>query len=263
MSKQLSQYELYGEVLSSEEQYRKDIAQVPRYTKADEAAFVERARSGDEQARHNLILSRIGYITFLARKYANISQAHPHRVEFLDLVQLGNLTALERLDKALASPNPIGYLNKAVAGAMIDYARIQISSIPTGKHHNGERMPVIYVESLDAPPPASGDSGHREYEEAFVDRLVAETCLPQPEEDYEPLYQAIETLPEKHREVIKRHYGFGCAPETLNRIGIDILRASGRDMSRVRSGHAPKYERSALKQLKRALEPVYVVGVGV
>ncbi len=44
--KKLSQTALYGELLNGEEQYRSDVAKLPRYTEEERQSLLDRARHG-------------------------------------------------------------------------------------------------------------------------------------------------------------------------------------------------------------------------
>src|SRR5712692_281986 len=109
-----SQTALYGEILSNEERYHCDIDGIPCPTFEEEQGLIKRARAGDTDAREALVLSCLGYVKTVARKYAVICAAWgKKRIEYLDLVQVGNLTLLECFDKAIVHPCPYGYLKRA------------------------------------------------------------------------------------------------------------------------------------------------------
>lgn len=251
--KKLSQVEMYGEILTPETQYRHDIAQLPRRTEAERQALIEQARQGNEQARGEFVLTFAGYITSVARKYANITSALSMRIEFLDLVQVGNLIVLERMENAFASPNPIGYLHKSISGAIITHCHLNKSLIKPGIAKGNKPLPDYEIKRLDAPA-GRQDNGKRD--RLLVDVLVAPETLAQPEKDYSDLHQAIENLPENQRDLITRCYGIDCAPETPYAIAAKKRAADGKPPKTNIGSSFYVAEKRARAALKRALEQI-------
>src|SRR5450755_3085030 len=113
--KPLSQTELYGELLDSKQQFRKDIAHIQPLSDEQQIALLERVRSGDMQARAEMIVSFLpllnAYAYSLLRSYrANGYMAY--RLEHGDLVQVGSLAILEKFERALEADNPFAWLNQ-------------------------------------------------------------------------------------------------------------------------------------------------------
>jgi RNA polymerase primary sigma factor len=78
-----------------ERRYLKEIQRYPLLARDDERRLWEAARAGDEGARRAIILSYLRLVVSIARSYRN------RGVEFLDLVEEGNLgliTAVDRFD---------------------------------------------------------------------------------------------------------------------------------------------------------------------
>lgn len=208
MSKQL-QVQASGEPMTSEELFRRDIGSILYLTREEEQALIEQARAGDENACHDLVLSCLPYVKKVAEKYATLCAACGRkRIEYLDLVQIGCLTVLECLNKALAHPNPCGYLRRAAFGEIVKYCGKHASLITSPSERGGKLLPIQDVESLDAPLPGN--------EYGTLSDIIPE-CSDQrpPDLEYTVLYKAIETLPAKQQEVIVHHYGIECAPEDL------------------------------------------------
>ncbi len=124
--------------------------------------------------------------------------------EYLDLVSVGNLAIVERLDRALTVENPVAYLNGVAKLAIRSYCykHSQLITQQKGK-------PFVWVESLEAPL-ANG-------KECLADRLCAQVPEPQQQPaDCSALYEAISALTPKQRYVILRHFGLdGDAPESI------------------------------------------------
>jgi DNA-directed RNA polymerase specialized sigma24 family protein len=203
-------------VLDMEEQFRHDLAFIPpQPTHEEEAILVEGARQGDEEARRLLVLSCTWYIYRQSARYARIAQeTGKWRVEFFDLFQEAHLTVLERLNKALAHPNPCGYLRKAIDGALIDYCGIHAGPM-TPKRNGGKYEHPYATVSLDQPVRQLAHGGTQ----YLGDILPAPEPLPENTHDFTPLHEAMNSLSETQREIIDGYFGFG-AQESVFEITI-------------------------------------------
>ncbi len=234
-----SQIQLYGEILDLETQFRADLAQVPRLTEEERQALLKRLRQGDMQARDAFVNSFLGYVVKVARKFTLQHQEHPHRVEFLDLVQMAMLAILERVDRALEHPCPIGYLNRVAECALLAYCQNHTSLIVLPHGHKRQELPVIPSISLENQT-VDGDF-------PFEERLLTEVKVSEPERDFTPLYTALEKLTSNQREWITCLFGLGCAPETFTEIA--VRRGVNKKSSTAK--------RKAIKRLEQLLEPYY------
>ncbi len=247
-TKNPSQTELYGEILTNESQYNKEVAKLPTWTKEEEQHLVVRAQQGDRDARDAILLSCQSYVRSVAAKYARTYAWASPRIEYLELVQIGNMAAIESFDKALASGNPLGFLRATMSWAIVHYCPTHISPITTPRDRAGKPLPAMDVESIDVPL----DNNENE---TLAD-LIPETVQTEKERDYQPLYAVIEKLPEKWRETVTRHYGIGCAPESLNAIGLDMKKSQAKNAGST----ICQYRKRAITFLYRELEPIYTVG---
>jgi DNA-directed RNA polymerase specialized sigma subunit len=138
------------EGLTAQEQYRMEIARLPKTTRSQEQALIEQARAGCLGARQKLIESCLRYVMGVASYYASL---RPEEAvgDFMDVVATGNLSLARYIDAALASPNPCAYLRQAVRGAIIHHRIEQqnIIRVPYGSYRRGKRPPQVV--SLDAP----------------------------------------------------------------------------------------------------------------
>lgn len=131
--------------------YRQTVP-VARPDRAEEARLIDAARSGSQTARADLVMicqarawSRaVALAGFYRRTFGAVLDPQ-------DIAQEAMLRAWLRLDKALAAPNPVGYLFKAIEGAMLTFCREQRSPIrvPVCQQSWGRRAPDVL--SLDAP----------------------------------------------------------------------------------------------------------------
>ncbi len=227
--------------LTTEQQYRQDAMQQSMVISDEQKnALVHRARAGDEAAREEIILSFVRYCAALAARYTRTYAWASPRIEYLDLAQMGMLTVIQTLDRALQQEKPFLYLVVTVRNEISDYCLSHTSLITTPEVHTPDRpfFPRKEVVSLDTPISEDGP-------DTVGDLLAAPTPTEgdDPQEKYRRLYEAVERLPEKRRHIVKRHWGLQCAPESLNAIGR-------------RSGAYTQHSR-ALATLRQQLEGVY------
>ncbi len=110
--------------------------------RGEESAVIVAARSGDQGARDRLI--------------ENCMQVALRRATSLAIFYRA-LRAVLRLDKALAAPNPVGYLRRAIEGAMLTYCRERQSAVRVPASMQSRKgIKPFDVLSLDAP---YGDGG--------------------------------------------------------------------------------------------------------
>ena len=250
--KQPSQVALYGELLTVEQQYHSDIAALPRLTLEEEKCLIERSMLGNTDAREQIILSCLGYVRAVARKYRVICAANGRNlVEYLDLIQIGNLTLVECLDKALEHPNPFGYLKRAASGEIVKYCMKHGSSITSPSERGGKILPMKDVASLEKPL-IPGEENF-----TLASTLEVPPTSTQDEKDYTTLYSVIETLTPKQRDAITRHYGLGCASEDLFTISCAIREAEGKPF-KDSANEAYSAHKAGLKALQKRLEQALV-----
>jgi RNA polymerase sigma factor (sigma-70 family) len=256
MTAKPSQTALYGELLTNEEAYSKDVGELPRLSREEQNALVAKALLGDIQAREALILSIVPYVMAVARKYATIcTHANRKRIEYLDLVQIGNLALLECLDRALAHQNPIGYLKVAAAGEIIEYCQKYSSLIASYRKRDKSYARPIDLDSLDTPVRCSNEE---EADCTLADTLVAPEPVPEPpERDYSALYQAVATLTEKQRYVVEHHYGMNCPPQTLHSVSCKLRAQAGKPYKET-ANEAYSTHRGAIVKLAKILREMSV-----
>jgi RNA polymerase sigma factor (sigma-70 family) len=254
-----SQAALYGPMLTSEQQYRKDVRflqiaeEVQQISKEEQQQIVERARKGDTQAQEAIILSLVPKCESLSRHYCRTYEWASARIEYLDLVQVGNLAILQALPRALASDDPYPYLYKVARYEISRYCMRYASLITTPQPHpfvnQGKPLPHVMMESLNKP--YDEENEERTWEACLAEKAPVEET----ERDYQPLYEAVEKLSPRVRETIKRHYGLGREPEPLQVISQSFAQSDTK-----RACSARGYERRGLQKLRQRLEAVYLTG---
>lgn len=198
----------------------------PFYNKEDKEKLATRVRGGDVCARERFVLSFMLYCEKLAYKYTVVFPW----IEKEDLAQIGMLTVLECMGQAMQKyDDPFPYIVVAVRHEIAQYCRFQsgLIRIPETRDKNGN-----YIHS-----PYCMEDINEELE------IVEESA----QRDYSNLYQAIEKLKGRTKEVICRHYGLcGYAPESLPMISMVISSGTSKSM-------AGSYQAQALKQLRKHL----------
>lgn len=222
-----SQEALYGALLTSKQQYHREIQQLSmlddELTPEEEERLVDRARQGDNRARCAMIESCLEYIEYWAGRLYRAVSWQSWRIEYEELVGIGNAVLVDRFDYALPKESPLAYLKACAKKEMQWHCYYHKSIIPTpaGGEYLGKD---IFVESLDVP--LSGD----EEDGTFADVLVAFSSQELP--PFEGLYQAIERLPEKKRTLLRKLYGLDSEQESFgpDKYAYDCVRRAVADL---------------------------------
>jgi len=187
-------------VLTSVEQCLSELAGLPVLTRDEEAELVRRARLGDKQAREALLHNCLRYVASVMSRYS----CYLEHEEYLDLVSIGNLAIVERLEQALTVDNPVAYLYGVAKLAIRSYCYTHSQLITQVRGR-----PMVWTDSLDAP--LCNGKG------CLADLLVAPEQTPKKEHsEFTRLYAAINTLTPKQQYVILRFYGLdGDAPDSM------------------------------------------------
>ncbi|MBA2287550.1 MAG: hypothetical protein H0W02_18910, partial [Ktedonobacteraceae bacterium] len=203
------------------------------------------ARQGDPQAREAIITGLLVYVERYAQHYYRLVSWNGPHLDCAELIQVGNLTLVERFDHALSKDRPPAALLAAAYGAIRDYHHTYRTLItqPAGPAYHtygttsldqplNDDSDLTMAETLAAPSPDPGEADQR---------------------DYTPLYQAVEALPPAPREVIVRHFGLHeTPPETLSEIA-STSDSRAREPVNVMANHKIR----AMERLRYALNAVY------
>ena len=206
--------------------YHRDISRFRTLSAEEEQELLKQVKLGDEQARKTLIESNLRLVTKIARQYRR------PKIELLDLIQEGNIGLIEAVDKFDAE---MGYRFSTYAVWSIRKAIQEF----LGEENT--------IESLDS---IIEDEG----EEVFLSDMIkdAETILGGPSceiidaqleqiEEQQRIFERLDTIPEREREVLMMLYGFKGKAMSLQ----DIADQLGMSHERVRC-----IKNTALERLK-------------
>jgi RNA polymerase sigma factor (sigma-70 family) len=213
-------------------------------------ALEDRARRGEADAKQEMIKLTLRYISKVAATLFDAYGPYMHD-DYMDLVQEGNLVVVETLERALQTARKggvIAYLCGTAKLRIRTYCMYKSGMINI--HGNRAEVGKHIVESLDAKIGGT--------ELTYQDVVAAKSEI---EEDagqktapfyqalYQPLREALDTLTEKQRYVVDRHYGLdGGEPETLLAIS---KRKGGASNAACRTLHFAK--KKLRKKLEKAL----------
>lgn len=234
--------------------YLKDISCYPILTKEQEVEYSSKAQNGCLKSRDKMVQSNLRLVVKIARRYLKSG------MQFLDLIEEGNLGLLHALDKfdpekgcrfstysawwiqqnieraimnqgkTVRIPIHIAKLqnsiNKATRQMSMDQYHVDVKEVAKrlNKKESDIERAVMYQESnISMDAPISGD-----IETSFVNILQKES----EDDPYHNLlhqgyqhsfYKLIQDLPKKNFDVIARRYGlFGFDSMTLQETGEDL-----------------------------------------
>jgi DNA-directed RNA polymerase sigma subunit (sigma70/sigma32) len=242
-TKQLSQTALYGELLTSVQQYHQEISQFVPLSDEQKQALIERARAGEQQAGHDLVCSLLPSVFLLAIRYAQIAR----RTEIGDFCQAASIAMLEALERALEKKNPYAYLYGVARLTMQQCYGLHDELIEKKSHQDYEKENYVTL-SLDVPLHSTGEQTWEDVLEAPALILDGETKTAK---EHEPLYQALDALTDKQRIVILRCHGLcGYPQSTLVEIEYDL---TGKVSKNGQAPNVVKRKQRAMDALKKSL----------
>jgi DNA-directed RNA polymerase specialized sigma24 family protein len=162
-----------------------------------------------------------------------------------DLVQSANVSMLQAYPQTLTHPDPIGYLIQTAKHAMFDCLSGRGDAIKV--HAYQERITLL---SLDVPCTENGDT----WADLIPDESLNPAHLEARQRKEASVWRAVEKLPERQQDVIKRHYGLdGYCPEPLDAISRSHVKRSPHS----RPHNAGYHKRRALFALRASLAPAF------
>jgi RNA polymerase primary sigma factor len=229
--------------------YMQEVGRHPLLTRPEEIQLTKRIEAGDPRARERMIEANLRLVVTIAKRYRG------HGLDFLDLIQEGNVGLMRAVDKfdwrrdAKFSTYAGWWIRAAIGRALSDTSRTI-------------RMPVSLLERLGKIRRAEETlrarlgrepSGHEVAREAGLTQeqllearaavrptssleasaengeLAAQLVVDASEEERDvepedsPLARALDELPERRRRVLELRYGLGeRAPRTVQAVAREL-----------------------------------------
>jgi RNA polymerase primary sigma factor len=204
---------------SSLTRYLADIRAFPRLSREDELLVGERISLGSGEAKHELVVSNLGFVVKIASEYQNMG------LPFEDLLSEGNL-GLIRAASSFDHRRGIKFITyaswwvrKSIRLALSDKA----SLIRVPPYQKKKRAAPLRLQSVSIDEVLPGESGAR-----LTDLLVDQTSE-DPErkviqrQDLAGLVRSLSLLSETERTVILHRFGLDGRPTlTLRQIGANL-----------------------------------------
>lgn len=203
------------EPLTAEHLYYRDIAgyqNVNTRLNADhQEELGQRAKEGDREAREALLLGLQSYVQYWAQRFARAYAWASPRIEFLELVSIGNDAMIRRM----ARNCPQEHVRTSLAGiakyAMWQYCKPHASLITTPHDDVGRTFTPHVVRSLDRKLHPDDDltlggciAGP---DVVLTNYRPNEDAIEINERNLETLRLVLSSLPERQQEVLRSLYG--------------------------------------------------------
>ncbi len=230
----------------------KEIGRIPLLSAEEEINIAERITSGDQAARDRLIEANLRLVVSIAKHY--VGRGMP----FMDLIQegyIGLIKAVEKFDHTKGykfSTYATWWIRQSISRAIADQSRTiripvhMVETITRIKkaqnyllHKNGHEPTIEEVaKELNMQPervreivriaqdPVSLEAPIGEEEDSFLGDFIPDEDAPAPIDSAmqsvfkDELDKALNTLPERERDVLKFRYGIGSdRSHTLEEVG--------------------------------------------
>ncbi len=254
----------------------KEIGRIPLLTTEEEIQLAEKISSGDDSARERLIEANLRLVVSIAKHY--VGRGMP----FLDLIQegyIGLIKAVEKFDHTKGykfSTYATWWIRQSISRAIADQARTiripvhMVETITKVKkaqtmllHKNGHEPTIEEVaKELNMQPdrvreiiriaqdPVSLEAPVGEEEDSYLGDFIPDEDAPAPIDSAmqavfrDELDKALNTLPDRERDVLKFRYGIGSdRSHTLEEVGREF---------KVTRERIRQIEAKALRKLRQA-----------
>ncbi len=208
--------------------YSAEVKQLPILSDEEEQAVIRQAREGDASASAELIHS---CLRFAFNEAWNLYETRqPRHDDLLAFVQMASLMLVEKLPKALAKENPASYLRATIRRHLSVYCTYYSPLIHLPQERAADLATMVIpavVVSLDALVPPLLDVLQLPMEIIDIGMPpeerseVAEREQRLRQQRLALLYETIETLTPRQREMIVRAYGlYDTIAETNAELGV-------------------------------------------
>lgn len=232
--------------------YLKDIGKIPLLSPEEEIQLAKRIEAGDEEAKKRLAETNLRLVVSIAKRYAG------RGMQFLDLIQEGNLGLIKAVDKFdyrkgyKFSTYATWWIRQAITRAIADQSRtirIPVHMVETinrlirtsrqllqelGREPQPEEiakrmdMPVERVREVMkiSQDPVSLETPIGEEEDSHLGDFIQDDHVAVPVDAatftllHEQLLEVLETLTEREQKVLKLRFGLEDGhPRTLEEVG--------------------------------------------
>lgn len=200
--------------------YLRDISAYPQLTPQEKLALAHRARQGDAEARERLIQTHLILVVNIARRHLR------PEVEFLDLIQEGNIGLIKAID--MFDPTQ-GNQISTLAFYWIN------KHIQRFLNHEPEDTLSLDMEITDSKEYLLlGDTIEDK------DTIFGEQCLKHIETEMEKqevqqmVHHLLETLSPREQEVLRLLYGLDDYPELSRKEVAKVIGVSAEQVSRIK-----------------------------
>lgn len=195
-------------------------------TKEEEIMYVKKSEEGDTLAREKLIEHNLRLVVFLAKKYENT------KVDLEDLVSIGTIGLIKgvntyKLDKNIKLAT---YASRCIDNEILMFLR-------KNKKRRGE---ISFEDSLSY----DGEGNELHLEDILGTEKDIVTKGIEEEHDKKVLYQEINKLKKRDKEIMVRRYGLWGTKEMTQKDVADLMGISQSYISRI--------EKKVIKKIKTA-----------
>ena len=205
--------------------YLRDIGQIKLLTNEEEKQLAERIMAGDTEAKKRLSEANLRLVVSIAKRYMN------RGLQFLDLIQEGNLGLIKAVDKFDPSKGfkfstyATWWIRQAITRAIADQARTIRIPVHMVETINKVKRPEEIAKLLDmdeekvreiiriSQEPVSLETPIGEEEDSHLGDFIKDEVQAAPEDAvgnmilHDLISEVLDTLTEREAEVIRLRYG--------------------------------------------------------
>lgn len=235
--------------------YLKEIGKIPLLTAEEEIELAKKMEQGDESAKRRLSEANLRLTVSIAKRYAG------RGMQFLDLIQEGNLGLIKAVDKFdyrkgyKFSTYATWWIRQSITRAIADQARtirIPVHMVETINRVNRARRALLQEKGREPTPeevarrmempverileiskisqePVSLETPIGEEEDSHLGDFIQDEHIPVPSEEAahsllrEQLCEVMDTLSEREQKVLALRFGLlDGKPHTLEEVGKDF-----------------------------------------
>ena len=200
----------------------------PPLSKEEEIMYVEKSMNGDEKARNILIEHNLRLVVFLAKKYENT------KIDLEDLVSIGTIGLIKgvntyRLDKNIKLAT---YASRCIDNEILMYLR----------KTKRKRTEISFEDSLSF----DADGNELHLEDVMGTEVDIVTKGLEDELDRKMLYQEINKLEGRDKEILEYRYGLNGRKELTQKEVANLMGISQSYISRI--------EKKVIKRLQTVIK---------